>query len=195
MIVGYARTSTTDQEAGYEAQQRDLKVIGCTKVFHEQVSSVAPRAQLEAALEFVREGDTLVCTKPCRIARSTADLLAIRARLKVKGVKLIVQSISRDPLDDSSPTGTLIATVLGAVAQFEREMMLERQREGIAKAKQDGKYKGRQPTARRQAAEVMRLRAEGVQPSDIAKRLGVGRASVYRIMAEAGPAAEARQRM
>ena len=77
MVVGYARTSTAEQEAGLTAQERDLRAAGCEKVFAERVSSVAPRARLEAALDFVREGDVLVVTKPDRLARSTADLLAI----------------------------------------------------------------------------------------------------------------------
>ncbi len=79
MLVGYARTSTVDQEAGLEAQERDLKATGCTKVFSEQVSSVGRRSRLEAALDYVREGDTLVVTRPDRLARSVADLLAIVA--------------------------------------------------------------------------------------------------------------------
>lgn len=185
MLIGYARTSTSDQHAGLEAQQRDLAAYGCTKVFAEQVSSVAQRQQLEAALDYVRDGDVLVCTKPDRLARSTADLLAIAERLKAKGAGLVVLSMGTgEALDSRNPTSELIFTILGAVASWERKIMLERQREGIAKAKQDGKYQGRQPTARRQAADVMKLRADGVPPSDIAKRLGIGRASVYRIMAE-----------
>ena len=75
-------------------------------------------------------------------------------------------------------------SVIGAVGQAEREAMLERQREGIAKAKREGRYKGRVPTARRQAAEIARLKAEGVRPSEIASRLGIGRASVYRVLGE-----------
>ena len=77
-------------------------------------------------------------------------------------------------------------SVIGAVGQAEREAMLERQREGIAKAKREGRYKGRVPTARRQAAEIARLKAEGVRPSEIARRLGIGRASVYRVLGRAG---------
>lgn len=188
MFIGYARTSTSDQHAGLEAQQRDLTAYGCTKLFTEQVSNVAQRAQLEAALDYVREGDVLVCTKPDRLARSTADLLTIADRLRARGAGLVVLSMGTgETLDTRNPTSKLVFTILGAVAEWERQIMLERQREGIAKAKADGKYQGRAPTARRQSADVMQLRAEGVAPSDIAKRLGIGRASVYRIMAEAGP--------
>src|SRR6187200_2068933 len=92
-LVGYARTSTTDQMAGLAAQQRDLKAAGCLKVFHEELSSVATkRPQLDAALDYVREGDTLIVTKPDRLARGVTDLLAIEARLAAKGVALKVLS-------------------------------------------------------------------------------------------------------
>ena len=186
MIVGYARTSTIEQDAGLEAQQRDLRAAGAEKVFVEQVSSVAARRpQLEAALDFVRDGDTLVATKPDRIGRSTEDLLAIVRRLEGKGVGLVVLSMGGQRVDTRTATGKLMLTMLAAVATFERDLMLERQREGIAKAKAEGKYKGRAPTARRQAAEVSRLKAAGVGPVDIARQLGIGRASVYRILADA----------
>jgi DNA invertase Pin-like site-specific DNA recombinase len=186
LFIGYARTSTVEQEAGLEAQQRDLAAAGCERVFSERVSSVARRAQMEAALDFVRQGDTLVVTKPDRLARSVADLLSIIARLESKGVGLRVLSMGGSEVDTRTPTGRLMLTMLGAVAEFERSLMLERQREGIAKAKSEGKYKGRVPTAQRQAADVVQLRAKGVGAVRIAERLGIGRASVYRILAEHG---------
>lgn len=186
MLVGYARTSTTDQEAGLEAQERDLTAAGCAKLFAERVSSVAKRARLEAAPDFVREGDTLTVTKPDRLARSVADLLAIVARLEAKGVALRVLSMGGSEVDTGTPTGRLMLTMLGAVAEFERALMLERQREGIAKAKAEGRYKGRAPTAQAKRPEVMKLTAEGVRPTEIAKRLGIGRASVYRVLAGGG---------
>ncbi len=191
MIVGYARTSTAEQEAGLEAQHRDLAAAGCEKVFAERVSSVAKRDQLAAALDFTRDGDTLVVTKPDRLARSVADLLAIVAKLDGKGVALRILSMGGTALDTRNPTSKLMLTMLGAVAEFERALMLERQREGIAKAKDEGKYRGRVPTAQRQAAEVRKLKAEGVKPTAIAARLGIGRASVYRILGDAGEAATA----
>jgi DNA invertase Pin-like site-specific DNA recombinase len=187
MIVGYARTSTVEQEAGLEAQERDLAAAGCERVFSERVSSVAKRAQLEAAMDFVREGDTLAVCKPDRLARSVADMLDIVARLERKGVALRVLSMGGSEVDTRTPTGRLMLTMLGAVAEFERALMLERQREGIAKAKAEGKYQGRVPTAQRQADAVRQLKAEGVRPVEIARRLGIGRASVYRILGgEAG---------
>jgi len=179
MKIGYARTSTIEQEAGLAAQLRDLEAAGCERVYQEQVSSVAPRAQLDAALAYVREGDTLVVTKLDRLARSTSHLLAIAEQLAQGGVNLVILDLA---LDTATPTGKVMLTVLGAIAQFEREMMLERQREGIAKAKAEGKYRGRKPTARAKRAEIEELNGQGIGPSEIARRLGIHRASVYRVL-------------
>lgn len=185
MLIGYARVSTEDQVAGLEAQMRDLRATGCTKTFSERVSSVAQRAQLSAALDFVREGDTLVVARLDRLARSTADLLAIIATLEAKGVALRILDFGGQAVDTKSPSGRLIVTMFGAVAQFERELLLQRQREGIAKAKADGKYLGRAPTAQRQSAKVLEMRSAGAKASAIAARLNISRASVYRVIAEA----------
>ena len=181
-IVGYARTSTTDQIAGLEAQVRDLQAEGCTKVFSEQVSATQnERPQLKAMLDYVREGDTVIVTRPDRLARSTADLLSITKRLAEQGVILRVLSMQ---LDTGTPTGKLMLTMLGAIAEFERELMLERQREGVAKAKAEGKYKGRAPTARRMAHEVVKLSTEGKVVPEIVATVGISRASVFRILRE-----------
>ena len=179
MKVGYARTSTLEQRAGLEAQIRDLKNAGCEKIFEEQVSSVASRPQLEAALDFIREGDKLLVTKLDRLARSTQHLLEIADRVRLKAANLNVLNLA---VDTGTATGKLLFTMIGAVATFEREMMLERQREGIARAKSEGKYRGRKPTARARADEVAALVSKGVGPTDIARQLGIGRASVYRIL-------------
>jgi DNA invertase Pin-like site-specific DNA recombinase len=125
--VGYGRTSTLEQQAGLDAQFRDLKAAGCEKIFSEQVSAVGNRPQLEAALDFIREGDTLVITKLDRLARSTQHLLEIAERVKSKGAELAILNIGADT---STATGRLMFTVIGAIACFERELMLERQREG-----------------------------------------------------------------
>ena len=186
MLVGYARTSTADQEAGLEAQKRELAALGCKKIFEEQASAAKQRAQLDLALDFVREGDTLVVTKLDRLARSTGQLLEIVQRLDQNGVALRILDFGGDSVNTAGPSGKLLLTVFAAFAQFEREMMLERQREGIAKAKAAGKYKGRKPTARARAAEIRALRADGIGGTEIARRLGIGRASVYRILSEAG---------
>jgi DNA invertase Pin-like site-specific DNA recombinase len=137
MIVGYARTSTVEQIAGFEAQERELRAAGVERVFAEQISSVATRAQLEAALDFIRAGDVFIVTKIDRLARSVADLCAIVKRIESKGATLRILAIN---LDTATPTGKLMLNVLASVAQFEREVMLERQREGIAKAKGEVRY-------------------------------------------------------
>ena len=188
MRIGYARTSTFDQKAGLDAQLAELERLGCTKLFHEQVSSVAARAQLDAALDYLRDTDVLVVTKLDRLARSVPDLLNIIARVRAKHASLEIGNLGT--LDDTA-TGKLMITMLGAIAAFEREMMLERQREGIAAAKAAGKYKERAPTARSQTDEVLRLIAEGVNKSEIARRLNMHRASVHRILAANGEAANA----
>lgn len=183
MQIGYARTSTLEQTAGFEAQKRDLEAAGCEKVFAEQVASVAQREQLEAAIDYLRDGDSLVVTKLDRLARSMRDLLDIVARIEAKGAGLRILAMN---LDTTTATGKLMLNVLGSVAEFERSMMLERQREGIAKAKAEGKFKGRAPTARAKAGEVEALLAAGESPTVVAKKLGIGRSSVYRVMADRG---------
>ena len=180
MIIGYARTSTVGQVAGFEAQLKDLRAAGCEKVFHEQVSSVAARAQLQTALEFVREGDVLVVAKLDRLARSVADLMSILNTLDRKRAGLRILDLG---MDTRTPTGRLILTVLGSVAQFEREMMLERQLEGIAKAQAAGKYRGRKPIQADRRDEVLRLAAAGMAKARIAQELKIGEATVYRILA------------
>ena len=180
-------TSTTDQQAGLDAQIRDLKAAGCDEIFSEQVSALGQRDRLKEALRFVRRGDTPGdLPSPDRLARSTTDLLRIVEDLDRRGVGLIMLSMKLvNGSTPGVPTGKLMVTMLGAVAEFERGLLLERQREGVAKAKADGKYKGRKPTARAKAAEVVKLAGEGLQRTEIAERLGIGVASVYRVLADA----------
>ena len=180
----YARTSTTDQRAGLDAQVRDLKAVGCRKVFSEQASAVGQRARLDAALDYCRDGDTLVVTKLDRLARSARHLSELVDQLEAKGVTLRILNFGGDAVDTRGATGRLMLNMFAAMAQFEREMMLERQREGIAKAKAEGKYKGRKPTARAKAQDALRLFREGKKVAHIAKELGIGRGSVYRALAD-----------
>lgn len=179
MIIGLARTSTVEQVAGLEAQIRDLKAAGCERIFSEQVSSVGERKELEAAIDFAREGDVLVVKELSRLARSVAHLCEIMGRLERKGVALRILSMG---IDTTTPTGRLLCGLVSCINQFEREIMLERQREGIAKAAREGKYKGRAPTARAKSDEVIRLAGEGMTREAIAAKVGVGVASVYRIL-------------
>jgi len=129
-------------------------------------------------LDYVREGDTVVVTKLDRIARSTKHLLEITNLLKKKKVVFKVLNIN---FDTSTPTGKLMQTMLAAVAEFEREMMLERQAEGIRIAKALGKFKRRKPTARAKSDVVLRLLGEGMTKEAVAEKVGIGVASVYRI--------------
>jgi DNA invertase Pin-like site-specific DNA recombinase len=180
-VIGYARTSTSDQIAGLEAQIRDLTAAGCTKLFQEQISSVAvERPELKRAIEYLREGDTFIVTRLDRLARSAADLLRLTEELGKKGVAL--RFLANPELDTRSANGKLILTVLGAIAQFERDLLLERQKEGISRAKAEKKYRGRKPTARAKSAEVLDLHKVGVGPVEISRRLGIGRSSIYRII-------------
>jgi DNA invertase Pin-like site-specific DNA recombinase len=182
MIIGYGRTTTTDQAVGLAAQERDLGAAGATKIFTDQGSSVAKRDRLAECLTFLREGDVLMVTKPDRLARSTTELLAIEADLSKRKIGLVILSMGGERLDTRNPTSKLMLTVLAGVATWEREMMLERQREGIARAKAEGKYKGR--PAHIDAGEIRRLTAT-MGPAAIAKRLGVARSTVYRLLGQA----------
>jgi DNA invertase Pin-like site-specific DNA recombinase len=162
-----------------DAQLRDLTAAGSKRFLPNRSPRSASVRSFEGAIDFIREGDTLIVTKLDRLARSTQHLLDIAERVKAKGADLSILNLGADT---STATGRLMFTVIGAVATFERELMLERQREGIVKAKAEGRYRGRKPTARAKAAEVNALKAEGVRPVDIARRLGIGRASVYRVL-------------
>jgi DNA invertase Pin-like site-specific DNA recombinase len=176
----------TEQRAGLDAQLRDLKSTGCAKVFKEQASSIGERARLEAALDYVREGDTLVVTKLDRLARSARGLGELVDSLERKGVALRILNFGGGQVDTRGAAGRLMLNVFAAFAQFELEIMKERQREGIADAKAAGRYKGRKPTARAKAADAVRLFKEGKRVSQVAATLGIGRASVYRALEQAG---------
>ncbi|MBW9091416.1 recombinase family protein [Rhizobium wenxiniae] len=179
-IIGYARTSTLDQTYGLEAQLKELEAAGCKKVFKEQLSSVdKERPELTRALDYAREGDVFIVTKLDRLARSMADLVRIKDTLETKRVTLKILNLN---IDTSTPTGKLMLSLLGSIAEFERDIMLERQREGIARAKADGKYKGRAPTAQRKADDVRRLKAEGKTAEQIVVELGISRSSVFRAL-------------
>lgn len=180
-IIGYARVSTKGQSL--EVQLEQLKAAKCHKVFQEKVSGKekANRPQLDALIDYVREEDVVVACKLDRIARSTFDLFKIVEAIQNKGAELKILNIN---FDTTTPTGKLMLTMLGAIATFERELMLERQADGIAKAKEAGKYNGRKPTAKAKAKEVMDLVAAGKKRTFIAKKLEIGIASVYRIIKE-----------
>lgn len=178
MLVGYARVSSVGQSL--DVQLEALQAAGCEKIFSEKRSgtSAVDRAELDAALSFVREGDTLVVTRLDRLARSAGDLHNIVRQLTSKGVAF--QCMQQSGMDTSTSTGKLLLGVLASIAEFEADIRRERQREGIERAKVAGVYKGRKPSV--DAIAVQQLKEEGLGGTEIAKQLGIGRASVYRAL-------------
>jgi len=174
---GYARVSSTDQDL--TIQRKKLQAAGCAVIREEKVSGASRegRKELETLLEFLRPGDTLTVTRVDRLARSIGDLQDIVRALRAKGVHL---RATEQPIDTSSAAGKAFLDMLGVFAEFENNLRRERQMDGIAKAKDAGVYKGRKPSIDR--AEIETLKAEGMGPAAIAKRLGIGRASVYRLI-------------
>ncbi len=154
--------STTGQSLDTQLEA----LSGCEKIFREKISGAKDdRPELQAMLEFVREGDTVQVTKLDRLARNTRHLLEVSEYLQSKGVALNILNIG---INTATPTGKLMLTMIGAIATFEREMMLERQAEGIALAKLKGKYKGRKATARSKSQEVIEMLGQGLsKPGNI----------------------------
>lgn len=177
MLVGYARVSSVGQSL--ELQHEQLTKEGCEKIFEEKASGAdKDRPQLEAMLDFIRDGDTLVVTKLDRVARSMSHFWEIVERLQANGADIRV--LNTPGLDTSSPHGRLLMGILSSVAEFERTLIRERQQEGIERAKRAGKYKGRQPLSETTQREIDALKKQGVQPTEIARQLGIGRATVYK---------------
>ena len=176
-FIGYARVSTKDQDCAI--QEAALRAAGCTVIRSEKKSGTSRngRTELETVLSFLRPGDTLVVTRIDRLARSLLDLEGIVAELRAKGVHL---KALEQPVDTSTPAGKAFLQMLGVFAEFETALRRERQMEGIAKAKAAGVYTGRKPSV--PVDEVKRLKDQGVSPSEIARKLGVGRTSVYRAL-------------
>ena len=176
--VGYARVSSIDQDLSL--QHDALKAAGCKKVWSEKASgtSRSGRKELDALLDYVRSGDTLVVTRIDRLARSVKDLQDIVYLLREKDVAL---KATEQPINTGTAAGKCFLDMLAVFAEFETSLRRERQLEGIRRAKAKGVYKGRPSTI--DADEVKRLKAEGLGPSAIAKRLKIGRASVYRALA------------
>ena len=181
MKVAYIRVSTVEQN---EARQMEaMKGFGIDKYFIEKKSgkNTTDRPQLQAMLNFVREGDTVYIHSLDRLARSTQDLLNIVEQLQAKGVEL---HSDKEAIDSNTPTGKLMLTMIAAINQFERENLLERQREGIAIAKEQGKYKGRKqvkPEAWEEAYSKYKAR-EIKSVSELAKVLGISRPTVYKLI-------------
>ena len=179
--IGYARVSSAGQ--GLEVQLQQLEAAGCTRVFSETRSGTTTegREKLVEALGWVREGDVLIVTRLDRLARSMTDLKSIIAKLNAKSVGF--RALQQGAIDTTSSSGRLMLNMLGAFAEFETDLRRERQREGIEKAKVKGVYKGRKRSIN--SDEVRRLReVDGIGATEIARRMGVGRASVYRLLGQ-----------
>lgn len=182
MIVGYARVSTVEQNE--ERQLRTLEAAGAEKVFLDKLSGKnTDRPQLKEMLSFVREGDIVLVSEYSRLARSTADLLNIIEQLKDKGVN--VQS-QKEKLDTSTPQGEFMLTVFAGIATLERKMMLQRQREGIAIAKEQGKYKGRKAAERPDNWQELKeqYQTRKLTAVKLAELCGVSRPIVYKWLKE-----------
>jgi DNA invertase Pin-like site-specific DNA recombinase len=194
MIFGYARVSTAEQEAGLWSQVHDLQTSftvgvgqpGCV-VFREKASAVGERPVLEKILDDIKRGDTLVVTKLDRLARSVAHLGQIAEHLEKRGASLRILNIS---MDTATPTGKFMLNVLGSVAQFERELMLERQKEGIEVAKKKGKYKGRKAGVDAEAVKdafdrrVAKGKSRPQAVAEVAESYRISERQVYRHLAK-----------
>jgi DNA invertase Pin-like site-specific DNA recombinase len=174
--IGYARVSTLDQDLSL--QHAALKAAGCTVIRSEKRSGTSSeRAELRTVMDFVQAGDVLTVTRIDRLARSIGDLQDIVRELRAKGVSL---KATEQPIDTTTAAGKAFLDMLGVFAEFETNLRKERQLEGISATKARGVYKGRPATIDPDAIAV--LQAQGLRATEIAKRLGVGRASVYRVL-------------
>ncbi len=194
---GYARVSTNAdrQAATWEHQSDALTRAGATNIFQEQASAGHHRPvfedMIEQAMDRVEQTGVPVnihITKMDRAFRDIEHAIKTVKRAYRHGVKFTLHDISNSPLDPTDAAQSLHFHVLAAIGQFEKDRFAERRAVGIAKAKKDGKYKGRQPTARAKTPEVLALRARDFKAPEIAKQLGIGVASVYRILADNKPA-------
>ncbi len=180
MLIGYARVSSTGQSL--DVQRAALADAGCEEIFEEKRSgrTASDRAELQRALQMLRKGDTLVITRLDRLARSVGDLHQLVEQMTAKGAGLRV--LQQAGVDTTTSTGKLMLAMLAAVAEFENDIRRERQRDGIEAARERGVYKGRPKEI--DADRVRALKAEGLGAAEIAKRIGIGRASVYRVLAQ-----------
>lgn len=182
MKIGYIRTSKKDQNP--EIQRRDLLAFGCEKIFEEQISSrKADRPELRAAMDFCREGDEFVVWKLDRFGRSLQELIELVGVLKERGVEFVSL---RESLDTTTPGGKLVFHVFGAVAEFDRDLILERTMAGLEAAKAKGRHGGRPRALDEGKAKLARrLKDEGEHSvEEICSILGVGRSTLYRYLAE-----------
>ncbi len=182
-IYGYARTSTVEQVAGLADQIQKLKQAGCSdqSIYQEQISSVKMEHRVEfvKVLTALKVGDVLVFSSLSRAARSMVHMIEIEARVAGAGATIRILDLA---IDTATPSGRLTFNLFASIAQFERENMLERQKVGIAAAKERGAYVGRSPTAMAKSARVHSLHAKGLTKQEIADACAIGIASVYRVL-------------
>ena len=178
-IIGYKRVSSVRQN-----NERQLDGIDIDELFTDKASGKnTNRPELQNALRFARKGDVFVAHSMDRLARNIVDLRNTVQELNAKGVTVRFVKENLEFTGEDSPMSNLLLSMLGAVAEFERSMIKERQREGIAIAKAKGKYKGRKPSLTpAQVDEVVELKANGVSIAEIARRYGVSRPSIYRAL-------------
>ncbi|TNC60030.1 recombinase family protein [Rubellimicrobium roseum] len=181
-VLGYARVSTGDQDLS--GQRLRLEAAGAVRIFEDVRSGKGlDRAGLEALLDYARPGDTLAVVRLDRLGRSLNELLAIVEEIKGRGVSLLSLE---ERIDTGSAAGELVFHVFGAIAHFERRLIAERTKDGIAAARAKGKRPGRQPVSRAKVDAALKLVEAGLSPTEAAHQVGLGRATVYREMAAAG---------
>ncbi|WP_088283826.1 recombinase family protein [Kineosporia sp. A_224] len=185
-VIGYARVSTGDQDTALQVDA--LKLAGCERVFEDHASGTrVDRPQLTACLDYLRQGDTLVVWKLDRLGRSLQHLLAIADDLGQRGVSLVITTMG---VDTRTPGGQLLYSVLGAVAQYERTLIVERTRAGLDAARARGKRGGRKPALKPRQAQLARQMYAETGPdgrrahtvAEIAAELKIGRSTVYRYL-------------
>lgn len=187
---GYVRVSVSrvQQAAGWEDQIATLKKLGCDRLFYEEASTRKERPEFTRMLKEAEKTATpshRICLVAAKMDRAFRDLAAADeaiTRPANPNVIWLLPDLSQHPLDPKDPTQMLLVRMMGAVAQFERDRLAERRAYGIERAKKEGKYKGRKPTARAKTPEVLKLVERGFRPDEIAKQLEIGRASVFRIL-------------
>jgi DNA invertase Pin-like site-specific DNA recombinase len=183
-ILGYARVSTGDQDVA--GQTLRLTQAGALKIFTDTRSGrTMERPGLEALLAYARDGDTLAVIRLDRLGRSLGELLTAVAMLKKRGIALLSLE---ERIDTNSAAGELVFHVFGAIAHFERRLIAERTKDGIAAARARGKHPGRQPLDPEKIAAALELVKAGLSPTVAARQLGLGRSTVYREISRAGVA-------
>lgn len=182
VILGYARVSTGDQDVAGQIMR--LKEVGAIKVFTDVMSGKSmERPGLAELIAYARKGDTLAVVRLDRLGRSLAELLAIVETLRGQGIALLSLE---EKIDTSSAAGELIFHVFGAIAHFERRLISERTKDGIAAARAKGKRPGRQPLDMNKVDAALKLIEAQVSPTEAARQLGIGRSTVYREMRRLG---------